>query len=216
MLSFLWAPQCARESHAHYLAYRIQAGPVRLPSLTSLPHSLCVPRSSLLPLHPPGQLQNHVAIVRAGLIEKVVRNDHSHTAQSPGIFQYFLTGTQLAYGKVGLLVLSFPFRILCLGQHPCSSVGVSNDGLTFLNITSPSNTLLKHNHSSSSSSALSPYASNTGVLCVCHPVIVFGLPAWPTTSTACPTLTFTVSGFRFSSRVIRNRGYMAVTRKYSR
>ena len=39
-------------------------------------------------------------------------------------------------------------------------------------------------YSSVASSARSPYANKTGVVCVWNPVIVFGLPAWPTTSTA--------------------------------
>lgn len=39
-------------------------------------------------------------------------------------------------------------------------------------------------YSSVASSALSPYASNTGVVCVWKPVIVLGFPACPTTSTA--------------------------------
>ena len=39
-------------------------------------------------------------------------------------------------------------------------------------------------YSSAASSALSPNASKTGVVCVWNPVIVFGFPAWPTTSTA--------------------------------
>ncbi len=39
-------------------------------------------------------------------------------------------------------------------------------------------------NSSVANSALSPYANKTGVVCVWKPVIVFGLPAWPTTSTA--------------------------------
>jgi len=45
--------------------------------------------------------------------------------------------------------------------------------------------LNKRIHSSVASSARSPYASSTGVVCVWKPVMVFGLPAWPTTSTAC-------------------------------
>ena len=63
-----------------------------------------------------------------------------------------------------------------------------------------------------SNSARSPYPSKTGVLWVCQPVIVFGLPAWPTTSTACPTRTLTCTGFNSSSTVIKNRGCIAVTR----
>lgn len=39
-------------------------------------------------------------------------------------------------------------------------------------------------HSSVASSARSPYVSRTGVVCVWKPVMVFGLPACPTTSTA--------------------------------
>ena len=38
-------------------------------------------------------------------------------------------------------------------------------------------------YSSVASSARSPCASKTGVVCVWKPVIVLGLPAWPTTST---------------------------------
>lgn len=56
--------------------------------------------------------------------------------------------------------------------------------LTLRKMTSPSSVLLSGMYSSSSSSARSPYANNTGVLCVCHPVIVLGRPAAPTTSTA--------------------------------
>lgn len=41
---------------------------------------------------------------------------------------------------------------------------------------------------------------------VWKPVMVLGRPACPTTSTACPTRTATLSGFRFSSRVISIRG----------
>lgn len=43
---------------------------------------------------------------------------------------------------------------------------------------------VKAMYSSVANSALSPYANNTGVVWVWKPVIVFGLPAWPTTSTA--------------------------------
>ena len=43
-------------------------------------------------------------------------------------------------------------------------------------------------HSSVASSALSPYASSTGVVCVWNPVMDLGLPACPTTSTACVLL----------------------------
>ena len=39
-------------------------------------------------------------------------------------------------------------------------------------------------HSSVASSARSPCANSTGVVCVWKPVIDFGLPACPTTSTA--------------------------------
>ena len=42
-----------------------------------------------------------------------------------------------------------------------------------------------HYYFSVASSARSPAASKTGVECVWKPVIVLGLPAWPTTSTAC-------------------------------
>lgn len=45
-------------------------------------------------------------------------------------------------------------------------------------------------YSSVASSALSPIASKTGVVWVWKPVIVFGLPAWPTTSTACKVIGF--------------------------
>ena len=55
---------------------------------------------------------------------------------------------------------------------------------TFRKMTTPSNTLVRLRYFSSSSSARSPCASSTGVLCVCHPVMVFGRPAWPTMSTA--------------------------------
>lgn len=96
-------------------------------------------------------------------------------------------------------------------------------------------------HSSVASSALSPYARSTGVVCVWNPVIDFGLPAWPTTSTAykensvsspsspcnkcvrvseqwwlclrtCPTRTDTGSGRNSSSNVTNILGCMAVTK----
>lgn len=54
----------------------------------------------------------------------------------------------------------------------------------FLKITKPSIIGVKGIYSSVASSALSPNARSTGVVCVWKPVIVFGLPAWPTTSTA--------------------------------
>lgn len=54
----------------------------------------------------------------------------------------------------------------------------------FLNITKPSIMGVRDRYSSVASSARSPCASNTGVVCVWKPVIVLGLPAWPTTSTA--------------------------------
>ena len=49
-------------------------------------------------------------------------------------------------------------------------------------------------YSSVANSALSPCANKTGVVCVWKPVIVLGLPACPTTSTAWPTRTETGSG----------------------
>ena len=55
---------------------------------------------------------------------------------------------------------------------------------TFLRMTTPSSTFVNARYFSSSSSALSPCASSTGVLCVCQPVMVLGRPACPTTSTA--------------------------------
>ena len=76
----------------------------------------------------------------------------------------------------------------------------------FLKITNPSKTLVKLKYSSVANSALSVYASKTGVLCVWNPVIVFGRPACPTTSTACPTRTVTGRFLRFSSKVMRKRG----------
>jgi hypothetical protein len=56
------------------------------------------------------------------------------------------------------------------------------------------------------SSALSPAAKRIGVDCVWKPVMVLGRPAWPTTSTACPTQTSTERGLRFSSTVINILG----------
>jgi hypothetical protein len=54
----------------------------------------------------------------------------------------------------------------------------------FLRITNPSMMGVRGIYSSVASSALSPNASRTGVVCVWKPVIVFGFPACPTTSTA--------------------------------
>lgn len=96
-------------------------------------------------------------------------------------------------------------------------------------------------YSSVASSARSPIASRTGVVCVWKPVMVFGLPAWPTTSTACqgtrevnqsadylmesipkqlkptiPTRTGTGHELRSSVKVINMRGCMAVVRVYNR
>ena len=51
------------------------------------------------------------------------------------------------------------------------------DYRTFRRMTTPSSTLVRLRYFSSSNSARSPCASNTGVLCVCHPVMVLGLPA---------------------------------------
>lgn len=45
--------------------------------------------------------------------------------------------------------------------------------------------------------ALSPFPIKTGDEWVWKPVIFLGLPAWPTTSTACPTLTFRGIGYSF-------------------
>lgn len=71
-------------------------------------------------------------------------------------------------------------------------------------------------YSSVANSARSPIASSTGVVCVWNPVMVFGLPAWPTTSTAIPTRTGTVNGFKSSSNVINIRGCMAVANVYNK
>jgi hypothetical protein len=54
----------------------------------------------------------------------------------------------------------------------------------FLRMTNPSMIGVSGTYSSAASSALSPNASRTGVVWVWKPVIVFGFPAWPTTSTA--------------------------------
>ena len=48
------------------------------------------------------------------------------------------------------------------------------------------------------SSILSPTPRSTGVLCVWKPVIVLGLPAWPTVSTAWPTWQLTGLCFSWS------------------
>ena len=68
-----------------------------------------------------------------------------------------------------------PVRILPWSAFVQLSVG----SLTFLTINTPSSVLAMQMYCSSSSSARSPYPSSSGVLCVCHPVIVFGLPAAP-------------------------------------
>lgn len=52
------------------------------------------------------------------------------------------------------------------------------------NITNPSITGVRHLYSSVASSALSPTANSTGVVWVCTPAIVLGVPAFPMTSTA--------------------------------
>ena len=56
--------------------------------------------------------------------------------------------------------------------------------LFFSQMTKPSMTGVSVVYSSVASSARSPWASSTGVVCVWKPVMDFGLPAWPTTSTA--------------------------------
>lgn len=65
-------------------------------------------------------------------------------------------------------------------------------------------------NSSVASSALSPFPMRTGEVCVWKPVIFFGFPAWPTTSTACPTLMFSgiASSLSLSwiNRYLRQRG----------
>jgi len=43
---------------------------------------------------------------------------------------------------------------------------------------------VRHMYSSVASSALSPTANRTGVVWVCTPAIVLGVPAFPMTSTA--------------------------------
>ena len=83
-------------------------------------------------------------------------------------------------------------------------------------MTNPSMIGVTGKYSSVASSALSPCARRTGVVWVWNPVIVFGFPAWPTTSTAWPTLTLTGRGLRFSSKVTNILGCMAVARPYSR
>lgn len=47
---------------------------------------------------------------------------------------------------------------------------------------------VRHLYSSVASSALSPTANKTGVVWVCTPAIVFGVPALPMTSTAYKTI----------------------------
>lgn len=47
---------------------------------------------------------------------------------------------------------------------------------------------VRHLYSSVASSALSPTANKTGVVWVCTPAIVFGVPAFPMTSTAYKTI----------------------------
>ncbi len=54
----------------------------------------------------------------------------------------------------------------------------------FLRITNPSRVDVSGTNSSVPSSARSLKPSRTGVVCVWKPVIVLGLPAWPTVSTA--------------------------------
>lgn len=54
----------------------------------------------------------------------------------------------------------------------------------FLRMTKPSMTGESGMYSSVASSARSPNDSSTGVVCVCDPAIVFGVPALPITSTA--------------------------------
>ncbi|TNN39041.1 hypothetical protein EYF80_050790 [Liparis tanakae] len=92
-------------------------------------------------------------------------------------------------------------------------------------MTKPSRMGVTGRYSSVASSARSPWASSTGVVWVWKPVMALGLPAWPTTSTACrretrhttryfctcPTLTDTGSGRSSSSKVTSIRGCMAAT-----
>lgn len=54
----------------------------------------------------------------------------------------------------------------------------------FRNITIPSMMGVRHLYSFVASSAFSPTANKTGVIEVCAPVIVFGVPTFPVTSTA--------------------------------
>ena len=106
-------------------------------------------------------------------------------------------------------------------------------------MTKPSMMGVREVYSSVASSALSPWASSTGVVWVWKPVMVLGLPAWriltcqhwqhnnhhqtrletltaPTTSTAWPTRTLTGSGLSSSSKVTSILGCMAVASPYSR
>lgn len=76
------------------------------------------------------------------------------------------------------ILLSFALVMNCVSFHVPTEWERGRRGyLTFRRMTTPSSTLVKLRYFSSSSSALSPCASSTGVLCVCHPVIVFGRPA---------------------------------------
>lgn len=72
-----------------------------------------------------------------------------------------------------------PFGVLLDGVRYQEGKETENDEEkhTLRRMTSPSSVLLRGIYCSSSNSARSPYAKSTGVLCVCHPVIVLGRPA---------------------------------------
>ncbi len=63
------------------------------------------------------------------------------------------------------------------------------------------------------SSALYPFPISTGDVCVWNPVIFFGFPACPTTSTACPTLKFNGIAYNLSFKTNNDLGYIANERK---
>lgn len=68
--------------------------------------------------------------------------------------------------------------------YTCIVSSFSHPGF-FCNMTKPSSTCAYGMNSSVANSARSIVPSRTGVWCVWKPDIVRGLPAWPTTSTAC-------------------------------
>lgn len=137
--------------------------------LTSIPHSILAPAHDT-PQNRQRETLGIKVFIQQSYLTSNKRTEGNNSPQRSGAVSTFDSR------KYGLLINQLQLQALLVTQR--SQLGF------FLRITKPSRMGVTGRNSSVANSARSPWANNTGVVCVWNPVMVLGLPAWPTTSTA--------------------------------